>query len=363
MHTGAWLAWVLMVMTVALVTTNPLYLCLVLLSVLVVAVFAPRDATTVLSFRVMLIGAVVLLVISVAIATINGGVGEHVLFTIPGPDLPSWLGGLRIGGPVAAESLVAAAVRGLAILCVFLGFAIFNGAVSPHRVLRIGPAALFHAGLVLTVGLTLLPATIDDLRRLREMRALRGGGSGVRHVPSLVVPAVIGGLERALRLAEAMEARGYAAPPPLPVRARIAGACSVPLALVSGWCWLYAPSLAIVALLLGLGAIAALTYWGWETSRARRTTRMRPEPLSAVDIAGITFAGLLTFAALGARAAGWVDLTYNPFAGLPAPAFELGGMLIALAVLWPLPRLVLQHPAAHPSASTEFVVPHEVTRP
>lgn len=341
MHAGAWVAWVLMVMTVALVTTNPFYLCLALLSVLVVAAFAPRTASSVLSFRVLLIGGVVLLSFSALVATLNGGIGERVLFTMPGPELPSWLGGLRFGGPVTAESLVASLVRGVAILCVFLGFAVFNGAVSPHRVLRLGPAALFHAGLVLTVGLTLLPATLQDVRRLREMRALRGATSSLRDLPALLVPAVIGGLERSLRLAEAMEARGYAAPPPLPIRARLSGFASVPLALVAGWLWLYAPSLAVPAFILGLLSAAALAWWMVETSRARRTTRMRPEPLPLADMCGIGLALAVVVTAVLARAAGWIDLVYNPFAGLPLPTLELAGMILALAPLWPLPRLVL----------------------
>ncbi len=354
MHTGAWVAWAVMVMTIALVTTNPLYLCLLVLSVFVVAVFAPRTATTALSFRVLLIGGVAVLGFSVVIAAINGGHGERVLFTMPGPEFPSWLGGLRLGGPVTAESMAAAAIRGMAIFSVFLAFVVFNGVVSPHRVLRLGPAALFHAGLVLTVGLTLLPATIEDFRRLRELRALRGGGSGLRHVPALLVPAVIGGLERALRLAEAMEARGYASPPPLPLRARFAGLVSVPLALVAGWTWLYAPGLAGLALLLGGASAGALVYWGWETSRSRRTTRMRPEPAGMFDAAGIAVATVLGLGVIGARASGGIDLTYNPFAGLPAPGFELMGLVVALAPLWPLPRLLL-HPHAAPSAAHDEV--------
>lgn len=350
MHAGAWVAWVLMVMTIALVTTNPLYLCLLLLSILVVAAFAPRSATGALGFRVLFIGGFLLLGFSALIATINGGAGDRVLFTMPGPGLPSWLGGLSLGGPVTAENMTAALTRGLAILCVFLGFAIFNGAVSPHRVLRLGPAALFHAGLVLTVGLTLLPSTIADFRRLREMRQLRGGGAGIRHIPSLLAPAVIGGLERAFRLAEAMEARGYAAPPPMPLRARLAGFAAAPLALVAGWVWLYADALTALAAALAAAAMGTLVYWGVATSRARHTTKMRAESLAPLDIAGIAAALTVIGAALSARATGWTDLTYNPFAGLPSPSLEVAGMALMLLVLWPLPSLLRQPPAEDRSA-------------
>lgn len=344
MHAATWLAWATMVMVVALVTTNPFYLCLLVLCVLLVAAVAPQGESAIASFRFMLTLGVGLLVVSVAIATINGSYGEHVLFTVPGPDLPSWVGGLRLGGPVTGEALVAAAIRGVAILCVFLAFAVLNGAVSPYRMLRLGPAAVFHAGLVVTVGLALLPSTIEDLRRLREARELRGGSAGLRAIPALAVPAVIGGLERATRLAEAMEARGFASHAPLPLGARLAGLVSVPLALVSGWTWLYAGSLrgaAVAGMLLSIGCVF---YWGWSAARARNMTRLREEPFPLVDRLLATASAVVAFAAISARATGWVELTYNPFAGLGMPSFEVLPAALVLAALWPVVRLLVVVP-------------------
>src|SRR5687767_4507769 len=132
MHPAAWLSWALMVMVLALMTTNPLYLAVLLLCVLLVAALSPRSESAVAGFRVMFVAGTSILAISVLVATLNGGYGTETLFTMPGPDLPSWLGGLRLGGPVTAEALTGASIRGLAILCVFLGFAVFNGAVSPY---------------------------------------------------------------------------------------------------------------------------------------------------------------------------------------------------------------------------------------
>ena len=136
MHTLAWVAWVALVMTVALTTNNPYYLAIVFLSVILVAVLAPKTGTGIAGFRVLLFFGLGLFAISMGIAVINGNFGDHILFTLPGPELPDWLGGLRLGGPVSGEGLVAAAIRGLAILTVLLAFGVFNGAVSPHRVLR-----------------------------------------------------------------------------------------------------------------------------------------------------------------------------------------------------------------------------------
>ncbi len=340
-HTAAWLAWVLLVMIVALVTNNPYYLAIVFLSVLLVAVLSPRTGTSVASFRALLAFGLSLFAVSMLIAVINGNFGDHILFTIPGPELPGWLGGLRLGGPVSAEGLVAAAIRGLAILTVLLAFGVFNGAVSPHRVLRTAPAALFHAGLVVTVGLTLLPATIEDTRRIREMRALRGARTGLRELPALVVPAVINGLERSMRLAEAMEARGYAASePPRPGR-QLLGAVSVPLLIGAAWGWYYydwARPVAAAAALLGLAALAA---WFVAMARGSRATRLRDDPIHPLDRGCIALSiGVGTLALTGA-AGGWLPLKYNPFADLPWPGFSPAGAAIAMSCAWPAVRLAL----------------------
>jgi energy-coupling factor transport system permease protein len=335
MHTTAWFAWVGLVMTVALATSNPLYLAVVLLSVVLVAVLAPRAQHATAGFRALAVFGGLMLVVSLGIAIVNGSYGDHVLFTIPGPRIPSWLGGLRLGGPVAAEGIVASLSKGLAILCVFLAFAVFNGSVSPHRVLRTTPAALFHAGLVVTVGLTLLPSSIEDVRRLREMRALRGAPSGLRALPGLVVPAVIGGLERSMRLAEAMEARGYASAPPGPRWPRLVGAASAPLLLAAATAWFYYPDLKPLAFALALLALGAIATWVTAAARQRHTTRLYPDPLSATERLFAAGSGALALTTLAASAGGWLRFDYNPFAGLAWPGFELLPGLVAIACGWP----------------------------
>ena len=339
MHPAAWTAWVLMVMVVALATTNPLYLGIILLGVILVAVMAPRTGTGVASFRALLLFGVSMLGISVVVATINGSYGDHILFTIPGPEIPEWLGGLRLGGPVSAEGLVAATIRGVAILSVLLAFGVYNGAVSPHRVLRSTPAALFQASLVVTVGLTLLPSSIEDLRRVREMRALRGAPGGIRGLPALVVPAVVGGLERSMQLAEAMEARGYGAAPPLPGHARLAAATSVPLLVGGAWIWFYELDIRWVGAVLAGAAVACLTWWWRTAAGAHKTTRYGEEPLSRADRASVWGSVGVVAAVAVLRTMGAGEFAYNPFAGLEAPGFHIAGALLALAVAWPAARL------------------------
>ncbi len=349
MHTWSWTAWVGLVMTVALTATNPLYLCLLLLCVLLVAALAPRTETAVAGIRALLIFGGGMLVISLLIAMVNGTYGDHVLFTVPGPTVPSWLGGLALGGPVSGEGLVAAAIRGLAILCVLAAFGVFNGAVSPQRVLRTAPAALFHAGLVVTVGLTLLPSTIEDVRRIREMRALRGGPTGFRGLPGLIVPAVVGGLDRSMRLAEAMEARGYAADSAASRGARVVGALSAPLFLGAGWCWFYYPSLKPLGLAMAIAGVAAIVAWAMAAARGKRTTSLNRERWARMDRVATALSAAIALFVLVSGEAGWIDLRYNPFAGLAWPGFALVEGVVVLLCVWPLAPLLLMAPAVSPA--------------
>lgn len=350
MHVHAWVAWVALVMAIALTSTNPFYLVIVLLSVILVAVLAPKTGSAVAGLRALAIFGVALFAISIAIAAINGNSGSHILFTMPGPDIPGWLGGLRLGGPVSAEGIVAATIRGLTILCIFLAFGVFNGAVRPHRVLRMAPAALFHAGLVVTIGLTLLPASVEDLRRLREMRALRGARSGIRELPALVVPAVIGGLERSMRLAEAMEARGYASAPPAPRLSRLAGAASAPLLLAAAWGWYYYEGVRPLAGFTAILGAALLGYWGWSASRSRQTTRFHVERATSAGRAAVAGCWAMVGLAVVAGTSGWFGLRYNPFDGLSWPGFSLPGALVAISCAWPAVRLMVVVPKEEPAA-------------
>ena len=346
MHPGAWAAWVTMVMVVALATTNPLYLTLLLLCVLVVAVFAPRSGSGVTSFRTLALFGFAMLGVSVVIATINGSYGDHILFTIPGPEVPRWLGGLRLGGPVSAEGLAGACIRGLTIICIFLAFGVFNGAVSPHRILRSTPGALFQASLVLTVGLTLLPSSIEDFRRIREMRALRGAPGGIRGLPGLVVPAVINGLERSMQLAEAMEARGYAFAPPPPAFARLLAAASAPLLIAAAWLWFYTDTWRTEGAVLAGAGLLCIATWLFAASRAHRTTSFEDEPLRPAERVAVCLSALLAAGVLVLRGAGEASFTYNPFAGLPTPELHPFGALLVVSTAWPVALLVLSRPRA-----------------
>ena len=110
---------------------------------------------------------------------------------------------------VTTQELAAAAVQAVRLAAVTLAFAVYALRLDHDSLLRSARFAR-RSALVVALATRLVPTLERDVRGLVE--ALRGRGvevEGVRGRARLVSPIVSGSLERALNLAEAMEARGY----------------------------------------------------------------------------------------------------------------------------------------------------------
>ena len=163
--------------------------------------------------------------------------GADVLWT--GPTLP-------VLGPldVTQEEVRTAALNGLRLTAVGLAFSVYALLLDHDRLLS---AAGFARRWTVAVALAtrLVPTLERDAAGIRE--ALRGRGvavAGARGHARLLSPLMAGSLERALNLAEAMEARGYgrasrtrAPQPPWTTVERLAPAAAVVL-VTAGALWL-----------------------------------------------------------------------------------------------------------------------------
>lgn len=132
-------------------------------------------------------------------------IGWHVLWS--GPTVPV-LGQLD----VTREELRIGLFQGLRLTAVALAFAAYALLLDHDRLVQ---SAGFARRSVLAVALAtrLVPTLERDAAGLVE--ALRGRGvevAGARGRARLLAPLLAGSLERALNLAEAMEARGYGRP-------------------------------------------------------------------------------------------------------------------------------------------------------
>jgi energy-coupling factor transport system permease protein len=329
----AWLVWLVSVLAVASTTRNPLYLALVALSLAVVQAVAIPDVAT--ERRGLVVSpwrlARVLLPLSIAFNALTVHVGETVLFRLPA----KWP---LIGGPVTLEAAAFGALNGAALLLLLAGFGVLNAAVPMRDLLRLTPRAFHQMGVVVSIALTFFPHTLRTLARVREAQAIRGHRvRGVRDWTPLVVPLLVGGLEQAMGLAEAMVARGYgstrAADQPVGVRVLLVLGL---LGVLVGWAGrMVLPEWSLQVgprqLALGTGvallgaALVLLALW-WAGQDVLYTT-YRPRRLNARDVGVMVAAGLAIGAVfLPGR------LAYSVYPRLSVPPFDLlrGGLLLGL---------------------------------
>ena len=211
LHPVAWWVWGAGLAPAASRTSNPFLLVLVV-AIAAWAVLQRREVGGRSAFRAFLaIGLfAVLFRIVMAMALGTGVTGRVVLFRLPELPLPAWAAGVRIGGPVTAEGLLAVTYEGLRLAAILACLGAASTLASPRRLLRYLPATLYDVGTAVVVGLTYAPEMVADAARVRAARRLRGhSGRGVRELARLVVPVLEGALERSLELAASMESRGY----------------------------------------------------------------------------------------------------------------------------------------------------------
>ena len=356
LHPGAWWAWALGLATAASRTTNPLLLLLVVAVVAQVVSARRGDAPWARGFRSYLVLAAVVIGIRVLFRMLlDGQYGGHVLFTLPAVPLPAAAAGIRIGGPVSLEGILAAGYDGLRLATLLLCVGAANVLANPKRLLNAMPAALHEVGVAVTVALTVAPQLIESGQRVRTARRLRGEAGGRLHLLREVgLPVMTDALDRSLLLAAAMDARGYGRRADVPRRARVV-AGSLLLGGLLGICiGTYglldstAPRpLGLPMLLVGAGA-------GWvgvvRSGRRVRRTRYRPDPWGAVEWTvagvGVTVAALVIAASLADPSGAFPvvqPLRWPPLPVVPALAIALGALPAWLA---PPVRLAAVHPRA-----------------
>jgi energy-coupling factor transport system permease protein len=210
----AWWIWALGLATAASRTTNPLLLALILAVLGIVVANRRSEAPWARAFKYYLYLALVVVGVRVVFRTIFGGdidaADMHVLFTLPHIPLPSWAAGVQLGGAVTVEGTLSALYDGLRLGCLLCCLGAANALANPKRALRVLPGALYELGVAVVISLSFAPQLVESVQRVRRARKLRGGASGGFHaLRSIAIPVMEDALERSLRLAAAMDSRGY----------------------------------------------------------------------------------------------------------------------------------------------------------
>jgi energy-coupling factor transport system permease protein len=316
-HTVAWLAWLLAALVSLSATRNPLYLILTLLSTAIVYLSLSRDGgsppTPVSPLRFTL----VVIALTTLFNTLTSHFGETILFTIPG-EIP------LLSGAITLEAAAYGATNGLVLSGFFAGFLVLNRALPVRALLRLVPRAFYPLAVVMTVSLTYIPATQRQFMQIREAQAVRGyRPSGLRSWLPLLMPLLVGGLERALALAEAMTARGFASNPEERRGNRqgvliLVGILLLPL----GWILsLSRGDLSLPAALIILAGMGLLIYGLWSAGRLTQRTVYHQEQWRGKDWSVLLGAGIVLVAYL-LPINGGGGLDYSPYPLLSLPPFE-----------------------------------------
>lgn len=319
LHPVTWIAWLVSVCVMLSATRNPFHLGLALLCVAMVAI-TRRLRTRALSLALGITLAA--MVFNLLLAR----VGATVLWVVPG----AWP---LLSGPLTLESLVYGALTGLALAGIFTAFGAAQGAVPTRTLLDLLPPAFAPLAVTLTIAVAFVPATLRQLRQVREAQLIRGHQiHGLRDWSALLIPLLIGGLDRALQLAESLAARGF------PDRAGSQRAPAVlialGLALLAGGLLAnaWAPGLVGWALIAAGIGVVGIAIWlaGRHTPRIRyRRPRWKHADTLVTLGAVLAGAAFVVPSALLDRTV----LSFSPYPQLLLPAFSplLGIITLGLA--------------------------------
>jgi energy-coupling factor transport system permease protein len=348
-HHGTWIVWLIAAAVPAFTLRNPLYSVLVLGAAWIVYAVLGQASPTGSSWGSFVKLGVFLFALTIPFNALSIHAGQIILFRLP-QGLPI------IGGAITLESVIAGAVSGLALLSILVVFAAFNAVVDHYQLLRATPAFLFQAGVIVSVAITFVPQMVLSARQIREAQRIRGHRfRGLRDLLPLILPLLASGLERAIQLAEAMEARGFASAV-VPMSRRQAALSQLRtlaalLGLLAGlFIMAYFPDRSLLAWgIIAVGSVGLLATF-WLQGRRVERSRYRTETWSVRDLAVIAASLVVLAAVLGARQVAPETLAYTPYPPSPLlPPFNplVGGALLLLAL-----------PAAHPSARNPQTAHH-----
>ena len=182
-HPGAWIGWATCAGLVAFLTTDPVYLLLVVAASWFVYASHRRSGPTARSFRVFLIAGLITMTFRTALVLL---------------------------GTVSAASVMFAALEGLRLATILVVFGTFNAVTDPFGIVRLAPRRFHEPALAAALALSIAPRTVASVHHVREAQRLRGiHVSALRSLPALAVPVLENGMEDAVTLAESMDSRGH----------------------------------------------------------------------------------------------------------------------------------------------------------
>jgi energy-coupling factor transport system permease protein len=323
----AWISWLIATLVILTITRNPLYLMLILMCVLFVGLTLRQNGLDIPRPISLWKIAGWIILLATIFNTLTSHYGTTVLFTIPGR-LP------LISGNVTVEAMVYGATNGFVLTGMLASFTVLNLALPVRDLISLIPRAFFPVAVVTSIAVTYLPTTLRQFQQIREAQAVRGHQMRtLRDWLPLLMPLLVGGLEHAMQLAEAMTARGFAG-----ARTMTTGRQAYPrifmllglMLLALGWIAQLGSAGASGLVLILSGAFLILGGLWFLGRQSPRTTYHRP-PWTWQDwLTMIVAVGVLGVYLLPIPGVSRQTLYYEPYPTLTLPAFS---PLIGLAML------------------------------
>ncbi len=332
LHPGAWWLWALGLAAATSRTDNPVLVLLVIAVTWFVAAARRGDTPWASSYALFFRLALIVIALHVVFQALLSArtQGLTVLVTLPELPLPDSVG-IKIGGVVTLEAVLAALWRGLQLAAIFCCVGAANALGSTRRLLTSVPGALYEIGIACIIALTFAPQLATDAARVRTAGRLRGRHRGLRGFGRLAMPVLEGALDRSVELAAAMDARGYGRTTgESPGRRRLTATLvlAAALGLAAGMYGLLSAHRYGVPLLLGGTALALGGLWlgGRRTGR----TRYRPDPWALPEnlVAACGIAAAVAVHVTGAQDPSQLTLS-SPITAPAVPLLAVGGILVA----------------------------------
>lgn len=340
------------------IAPNPLYVGLIVVICALLVGLHRTEQVLSRAFPVLVMLGVVFALVRITLTVLTThGSGGMVLATLPQGTLPRLLGGFTVGGTIEAPILAQAVADAVPIIGIMAAFGAFNAVVAHHELLRSVPQAFHEPALIVTVAITLVPATMRAVHDAREADHARAGSGRRRgRVRRTLLPVLETGMERAVSLAESMDSRGFARRRPNRLE-HVASWVTLGalLALAGAFLALIAREQQSATALAVTGAVA-MAAAVLLTSKASEVTRYRPRRLRPVDLAVMAVSAGAPVA-LGVAAATddaslrWIT---DPLAAPTLAVVPLLAMALLLAPAFAPPREI---PVGPPSDRSPLAMP------
>lgn len=315
-----WLIWGAAASLPFLIGRNPFPLAIAMTAVLTVRWAGGIQGTRGLGWSLVIRAGLFLAAISVLFNVLTVRAGDLVIVTLP--DWTGWLAGELTWNAVIYGLLSAFAILGLIVT-----WATVSSAVDWAGLTRILPDRLLGFAVGGSIAINLVPQTVASVIEIREAAAARGFAvRGPHSFATIVSPVVSGSMERALRLSEVLEARGFGARPPGPPAGQrrhqigwnglLAGSAVAIYATVAG-----AASYGVIGSTLALAGLGLLLTGSGDAKVGR--TRYRTETRDRADWLVSAGAIVALVACVVARNSNPSAFVYEPYPTIGMPAAHL----------------------------------------